>query len=25
LKTVYDLTLYRAFRRRPPSWANDAR
>ena len=25
LKTVYDLTLYRAFRRRPPSWANGVR
>ena len=25
LKTVYDLTLYRAFRRRPPSWANGGR
>jgi MFS family permease len=25
LKSVYDLTLYRAFRRRPPSWTSDAR
>ena len=23
LKSVYDLTLYRAFRRRPPSWTTD--
>src|SRR5262245_26078986 len=25
LKSAYDLTLYRAFRRRPPSWTSDAR
>ena len=25
LKSVYDVTLYRAFRRRPPTWTSDAR